>query len=214
MPPLAPARWSGLFVLLFAAATGVVPLACHVAVAQPVTVKRIFVLPVLQWDVDGVRWRYAAEQTATDLGRVMAGLTFGMPPAEVNRLLRPQPANEQQWSDMPVAGEFADEVRYTWLQMNVASTMTAPIKSCFGAGSYVVVLFRASGLFRVSWRFLPDQTCHDVTQASAELYVTFAPIASTVAFSVHYRTGYAEVVDVTDPHAGFLVTQRWQMPGQ
>jgi len=113
-----------------------------------------------------------------------------------------------------VAGELADEVRYTWLHMIVGEKLIAPVKSCFGGGSYIVLLFRVSGLFRVSWRFLPDQACPNVVNAARELFATFVPIASTVALSVHYHTGYAEVVDVTDPQAGLLVTQRWQMPGQ
>jgi hypothetical protein len=143
----------------------------------------------------------------------MSGMIFGMRPEDVGLRL-PQPAKELHWNDLPVAPEFTDEVRYTWLRMSGAGELIAPINACFGAPSYIVVMFRASGLFRVSWRFLPDPGCRDVTRAAAELYATFTPIASTVALSVHYHTGYAEVVDVTDPHGTILVTQRWQMPGQ
>lgn len=214
MPLLAPARRPGLPTLLFVAVlAGVLSFAGRAAVAQPAIPKRILVAPTLQWDSDGVRWRFLAQQTETDLGRLMAGLTFGLRPEQVNPLL-PHPVAAPGWADMPVAEEFADEVRYTWLHMKVADELMKPVQACFGPASYIVLLFRTAGLFRVSWRFLPDPSCPDVTRAAAEMFATFVPIASTVALAVHYRTGYAEVVDVTDPRAGLLVTQRWQMPGQ
>ena len=115
---------------------------------------------------------------------------------------------------MPVAPEFPEPVRYTWLHMAVAGKLVASVRACFGAASYVVVLFRGSGLFRISYRFLPDRNCPNPRPAAEELYARFVPINPTLASSVHYHTGYAEVVDITDPHAGTLVPERWMMPGQ
>jgi len=214
MQPFAPARCSGIVISLLVAlaACGAV-LGAGRAIAQTGPVKRILELPPVQWDADGVRWRYARQQTDSDFARATGGMIFGMRPEEVNPLL-PHPAAALHWDEMPVASEYVDEVRYTWVHMKVANKMVAPVRSCYGAASYIVVQFRASGLFRISWRFLPDAACPDVTHAAAELFASFVPIASTVALSVHYRTGYAEVVDVTDPRSGLLVTQRWQMRGQ
>lgn len=175
--------------------------------------KPILILPTLQWDSDGERWRFSAEQTAIEVERALAGLNFGMTPAQVNNLL-PRPGPPLTFTAMPVAPEFPEPVHYTWLHMMVAGRLMTPVKSCYGASSYIVVLFRASGLFRVSYRFLPDGNCPNPRPAAEELYARFVPINSTIAFSVHYHTGYADVVDVTDPHAGVLISERWLMPGQ
>jgi hypothetical protein len=75
----------------------------------------------------------------------------------------------------------------------------------------VVLLFRNNALFRVSWRFLPDQACPSPHAVASGLYAAYVPLAATVAVSVHYRTGSAEVVDVTDPGATPLIAQRWQV---
>ncbi|HEY1933903.1 MAG TPA: hypothetical protein VGG99_17965 [Acetobacteraceae bacterium] len=190
------------------------PAAAAVESGRPPTIpKQILVLPTLQWDADGERWRYAAEQGDIEVERALDGMDFGMSPAQVNKLL-PHPAPSLSFDDLPPAPEFPEPVRYTWMHMMVARDMMVPVKSCFGAASYIVVLFRTSGLFRVSYRFLPDQNCPNPRPAADELYARFVPIDSTIAFSVHYHTGFAEVVDITDPHAGILVSERWLMPGQ
>ena len=185
------------------------------ALAQPTNPgsKRILSLPTIQWDQDLAAWSYAAGQTVTNLTRVMGGLSFGLAPEEVNKLL-PYPAPSLQWPDLPVAPEFPEEVRYVWLPMAGGGALRAAVKSCFGEPSYIVLMFRAGGLFRVSWRFLPDPVCRNPGPAAAELYAAFVPIDSQVAISAHYQSGYAEVVDVSDPSAGILINQRWQMRGQ
>jgi hypothetical protein len=100
------------------------------------------------------------------------------------------------------------------MPLAISGPMRAAIKSCFGESSYVVLLFRSLGLFRISWRLLPDQSCPNPVNAANELFATFVPIDSQVAVSTHYQAGYAEVVDVSDPNAGVLVNERWQMRGQ
>jgi hypothetical protein len=176
-------------------------------------IKQILILPTLQWDSDGERWRFAAEQSTMEVERALAGLNFGMTPQQVNNLL-PHPGPALNFADMPAAPEFPEPVHYTWTHMVVAGKLMAPVKSCYGAASYIVVLFRASGLFRVSYRFLPDSNCPNPRPAADELYARFVPINSTIAFSVLYHTGYADVVDVTDPHSGILISERWLMHGQ
>jgi len=63
----------------------------------------------------------------------------------------------------------------------------------------------------VSWRFLPDATCPDPSDAAEGLYAAFVPFASVVVVSALYATGPAEVVDVTAPNAGPLTPVRWKM---
>ena len=62
-----------------------------------------------------------------------------------------------------------------------------------------MLLFLNKALFRVSWRFLPDQKCANPRAAAEDVYAAFVPLAPTVAVSVRYTAGSAEVVDVTDP---------------
>jgi hypothetical protein len=160
-----------------------------------------------------VSWNYATQQATGNLARRMAGLKFGLTPEEVSQHL-PDPGANLHWSDLPVAKEFSEDVRYVWIPMQAAGRLHMLFTSCFGAPSYVVLLFHNDALFRVSWRFLPDKTCPDPREPAEELYAAFVPMAPTVAISVHYRAGFAEVLDVTDPAAGPLITQRWQMRGQ
>ncbi|HVC59094.1 MAG TPA: hypothetical protein VND19_01870 [Acetobacteraceae bacterium] len=186
-----------------------------VAAAAPAldTTKRILVLPSLQWNDSGVAWNYATQQAPDNLARVTGGLTFGLTPEEVSRRLPDLGAN-LHWSELPVANEFSEDVRYVWIPMQTAGALRAPVTACFGEPSYVVLLFLHGDLFRISWRFLPDRNCPNPHAAAEELYASYVPLATTVAFSAHYRTGFAEVVDVTEPGARSLIEQRWQMRGQ
>ena len=199
-----------LAVLLVAIST----VAGGVAAAQtPDTTKRIFVLPPVQWNDTGASGHYATQQSARDLARVMGGMTFGLTPEDVSQHL-PKFGTDLHWNNLPAAREFSEEVRFVRIPMRVAVELRAPVTACFGDPSHVVLLFRRKALFRISWRFLPDQSCPGPYNAAAQLYASFVPIAATVAISVHYRTGSAEVVDVTDPGAGPLIAQRWQARGQ
>jgi len=193
---------------------GAVSIAGVAAAAQaPDTTKPILTLPPLQWDDRGVSWTYATQRAPGDLARLMAGLKFGLTPEDVSQHL-PDPGANLHWSDLPVAKEFSEDVRYVWIPMQAAGALRKLVTACFGEPSHVVLLFLNKALFRVSWRFLPDQNCPDPHAAAEELYAGFVPLASTVAVSVHYRVGSAEVVDVTDPAAGSLIGQRWQTRGQ
>jgi hypothetical protein len=88
------------------------------------------------------------------------------------------------------------------------------VTACFGDPSNLVLLFRDDALFRVSWRFLPGPTCPDPRPAAKQLYAAYVSLSAKVAISAYYRTGAAEVVDVTDPAAGPLIIEHWQVRGQ
>ena len=143
----------------------------------------------------------------------MGGLTFGLQPEDVSQHL-PELGTDLRWRNLPAAKEFSENVRFVRIPMRVAATLRPPVPGCYGDPSHVVLLFRNNALFRVSWRFLPDQKCPNPHDAASELYAAFVPLAGTVAISVHYRSGPAEVVDVTDPGARTLLAQRWQARGQ
>jgi hypothetical protein len=177
------------------------------------TTKRILVLPPLQWNDTGVNWHYATQHSATDVARLMGGLTFGLKLDEVSQHL-PKFGSNLRWADLPAATEFSEDVRFVRIPMRVAAGLRAPVTACFGEPSHVVLLFRGKALFRVSWRFLADQSCPNPRAAAFQLFAAYVPIATTVAVSVRYRTGQAEVVDVTDPAAQALIAQRWQARGQ
>jgi hypothetical protein len=181
--------------------------------AEPAQTRRILVLPALQWDTTGVGWDYAAQQGPADLARVMGGLHFGMLPEQVGEQL-PSAGTALHWPDLPQAKEFSEDVRYVWLPLGVASTLRAPVTACFGESSYVVLLFLNDALFRVSWRLLPGTHCADPHAAAEQLYAGFVPLLPTLAVSSLYHTGYADVLDVTDPTAGPLIATRWRMRGQ
>lgn len=200
--------------LLAALLAGTALVAATDAMAQsPDTSKRILILPPLQWNETASSWHYATQQSTADLGRIMGGLTFGLKPEEVSERL-PKLGAELHWTDLPAAQEFSEDVRFLRMPMRTAAALLAPVTACFGEPSNVVLLFRNKALFRVSWRFLPDQSCPSPRAAAAELYAAYVPLAPTVALSVHYRTGPADVVDVTDPAAQALVAQRWQARSQ
>jgi len=178
--------------------------------AQTQAVPRtILVLPPLRWDSMGAVPHIAVQQVTGDLTRIMGGLQFGMKPEDVSRLL-PRIGGELHWHDLPAAKEFSEDVRFVRMPMQAAGPLRAGITACFGEPSDVVLLFRANGLFRVSFRFLPDQSCPKPHDAAEALFAAYVPIVSTLVVSTHYRTGPAEVVDISDPAAGASIAQRWQ----
>ena len=84
------------------------------------------------------------------------------------------------------------------------------LTACPGSASYLVFLFSSNGLFRLSYRLIADKGCADTNAAAQAIFARYVPIGQSVAMSVRYRTGNTEVVDVTDPAAGYLVPIRWR----
>jgi hypothetical protein len=200
--------------LLAALLFGVVSAANVAASAQtPDTTRPIFVLTPMQWDSMGVSSHIAAQQAPSDLARIMGGFRFSMKPEEVSQHL-PKLGAQLHWADLPAAKEFSEEVRLVRVPMQVAGVLRAPVTACFGDPSHVVLLFRDNALFRVSWRFLPGPNCPTPRPAAEQLYAAYVSLSAKVAVSTYYRAGTAEVVDVTDPGAGPLLTEHWQVRGQ
>jgi hypothetical protein len=81
---------------------------------------------------------------------------------------------------------------------------------CTGAGSYLVLLFTSNGLFRLSYRLTADRDCADTNEAAQAIFARFVPITQAVAMSTRYRTGNAQVVDVTDPTVAYMASVRWR----
>jgi hypothetical protein len=191
-----------------AAAVASAPGAASMAQAVVVT-KPILVLPTLQWNDTASTWKYAVLPNAGQVTSLLGGLRFGMTPEEVGQRL-PGRSTALHWDDLPNAKEYSRDVRYFWLPMQAADRLIGPIQSCYGEPSSVNLLFFNQALFRISWRFLPDRKCPDVSDAAEDLYAAFVPIAPAVAVSRHYTNGPADVVDVTAPNAGPLISVRWQ----
>ena len=180
------------------------------AFAQPVEVaKRLLVAPPMQWNSDMLSFRPAFSQTATDFAALTGGIAFGMVAADVNAQLA-EPTSGLNWTTMPVAGEFPEDVRYFWTRVEAERGLSEGITTCAGANSYVVFLFRGKGLFRISYRLVADARCPSTTQTASDIMARYVAIGRDVALSVHYRSGRVEVVDITDPTAGYLVPMRWQ----
>jgi len=177
------------------------------------TTKRIMITPPLQWDSDMAAFRPALHQTASDFGYATGGILFGMTAPEVNQLL-PDPAPGLTWAGLPPANEYPEEIRYFWVRMDGAGTLRAAAELCDGSESHIVFLFRARGLFRLSYRFIPDETCPDVTRAVDAVFDRYTRLGLDIARSVHYRNGRVEVVDISDPAAAYLIPIRWRTGGR
>ncbi|HET6306949.1 MAG TPA: hypothetical protein VFG12_07170 [Rhodopila sp.] len=182
-------------------------LAVGQARAQPA--ERIFVPPPVQWGHAMLTFRPALAQTARDFAALTGGITFGMSPRQVKALL-PAVDPNLSWNDLPAANEYPGDVRYLGLPIDQAGALVPALGGCPGRGSYVVLLFTDKGLFRLSYRLLADTACPDTDQAARAIFARYVPIGQEVALSTRYRTGAAEVVDVTDPIAGYLIPTRWQ----
>ena len=174
---------------------------------------RIFTPPPIRWDHAMGAGAPALYQGRSDLTALTSGLSFGMQPEDVNELLG-TPYQSLFWGNMPQATEFPGDVRYFWVRVDDAGTLRMGSKGCSGAGSYLVFLFTNKGLFRLSYRLVPDKACPSVNETARDIFARYVTIGSRVALSVRYRTGSAEVVDVTDPGASFLIPVRWYQVGR
>jgi hypothetical protein len=171
--------------------------------------KRILIVPPLQWDSGAASFRPAFRQTASDFANLTGGIVFGLKPPEVNVLLaEPQPRLD--WNSLPLAPEFPEDVRFFWHKIGKNGALNAGINSCVGETSYLVFLFRSRGLFRISYRLIPDRACPSVADAATAVMAHFTTIDPTLALAMHYRNGNAQVVDIVDPGSGHLRTIRWQ----
>jgi hypothetical protein len=180
---------------------------------SPPAAKTILVAPPTQWTSDMLSFRPALSQTTTDFAALTGGIVFGMVATDVNAQLA-EPTPGLNWSTMPLAGEFPEDVRYFWTRLEGSQQLAAGITGCAGANSYVVFLFRGRGLFRVSYRLVADAQCPNLAQTATDLMARYVQMGRELALSVHYRAGRVEVVDITDPSAGYLIPMRWQARGR
>jgi hypothetical protein len=178
--------------------------------AQPVAeTKTILRAPPLQWDSTVASFRPALRQTITDFANLTGGIVFGLKPPEVNTQL-PRPMQGFATQSLPLAAEFPEDVRYFWIRLGMGGPLDAGIDTCVGEASYLVFLFRGRGLFRISYRLIPNSTCPSVAAAASAVMAHYVPIDPEIALVMHYRNGNAEVVDVVDPGSGHLRSIRWQ----
>jgi hypothetical protein len=175
-------------------------------------VASIFTPPPVQWDQSMVGFRPALQQTPNDFYNLTGGVTFGMSPGALNAQL-PAPYPGLSWNAMALANEYPGEVRLLGTSAAGAGALRMAVKSCTGTASYVVFLFSTNGLFRLSYRLIADKGCPDTSQAAREIFARYVTIGQKVALSVRYKTGKSEVVDVTDPTAGYLIPIRWRQGG-
>ncbi len=171
--------------------------------------KRLFALPPLQWDREMARDKPARIHGPSDLGNLTGGIVFGMQPRDVNRRL-PNPLPKIEWSSLGSAAEFPEDVRFFLVRLDSLRDLAAGVGSCVGATSHVVFLFRAGGLFRMSWRLIPDAACPSPRASAEDIFARFLAIDQSAALTTHYRPNKAEVVEVTDPAGGYLIPIRWQ----
>ena len=171
--------------------------------------KRIFVVPPVQWDQTLTRDRPAQVHGPTELGRLTGGIVWGLSPAQVNALL-PVPASGVDWASLPFANEYPEDIRYFWTRLDAAPELREGMGDCMGGGSHVVFLFRSRGLFRISWRLLPDAACASPRAAAEDVFARFLAVDRAAALTTHYRAGKAEVVETTDPNASYLIPIRWE----
>lgn len=169
--------------------------------------KRIFAVPPTSWDHTMSRDQPTQVLGPSDLANQTGGIVFGLSPAEVNAKLT-TPATGIAWGNLPFATEYPDEVRYFWVRLD-ALPDAEQVSACTGSGSYAVFLFRDRALFRISWRLLPDAGCPSTRAAAETLYARCLAVDGTAALASHYRAGMAEVVEVTDPAADYLMPYRW-----
>jgi hypothetical protein len=178
-----------------------------------IAVKRILPVPAMQWDADMLESHTVQHESTSDLANLTGGMAFGLSPGDVNRLL-PQPASGIAWPNLPAANEFPEDVRYFWTRLAETQDLRAGIKSCAGANSYVVFLFREPGLFRVSYRLVPDLSCPDPSPATADVFARYLQVGRRIALTAHYVSGGVQIVDISDPTADTLLPVRWQNRGK
>ena len=179
--------------------------------AEPAA-KPIFTPPPMQWDKAMLSYRPALQQTAADFANLTGGIAFGMSPGDLNAKL-PEPYPGLSWNALALANEYPGEVRYFGVPLTAGGVLRMDVASCPGSASYIVFMFSPKGLFRVSYRLVADKVCVDTNAAAQEIFGRYVLIGQGVALSLRYRTGKTEVVDISDPTAGFLIPVRWRQGG-
>ena len=211
MPAKAAPSWRRRLLLILAllAAQAGLGATCPVAAQDAPVNKPVLAPPPSQWDRQMLSGRPLLSQTVSDFAAIAAGIVFGTGPGEVNAHM-PSPAKGIDWVSLPAAAEFQGDVRYFWIRFEDARNLRMGATACAGADSYIVFLFQPRGLFRMSYRLMPDVACPHPAAAAQEVFGRYVAIATTIALSVHYRAGQMEIVDVTDATAGVLLATRWQ----
>jgi hypothetical protein len=181
-------------------------------VAETGSGQHILLPPPLQWDNAMLSYHSALQQSATDFLNLTGGLAFGMSPSALNAKL-PEPYPDLSWAGLALANEYPGEARRFGVPIRAAGALRMDVSACTGATSYLVFLFKANGLFRLSYRLTPDKTCTDTNEAARQIFARYIPLGPSVAYSVRYRTGKTQVVDITDPAADTLVPVRWRQGG-
>ena len=195
-----------LLLMLASARAGAQP---PVVSGADVTGRTIFLPPPVRWDSAMLSNRPVARQTPMDFANVTGGLAFGLSPATLNgRLAKPYPG--LAWNALSLAAEYADDVRAFALTLDAANPLRAAVTACTGQRASVVLLFSRRGLFRLSYRLPEDQGCPDTGEAARQILGRYVPVSQSVALSMRYRSGATEVVDITDPAAGELISTRWR----
>jgi hypothetical protein len=184
------------------------PLGTPLGAPETGSAKRIFLPPTLLWDNAMFSFHPAVQQTASTLANLTGRVTFGMSPTALNALL-PEPYPGLSWTGLALANEYPGDARMFGIPIARAGALRMSLMACAGAGSYVVFLFKSAGLFRISYRLAADRTCTDTSEAAQQIFARYVPVGREVAYSVRYRTGRTQVVDITDPAADYLVPIRW-----
>lgn len=174
---------------------------------------RIFLPPPNSWDHDLLNMRPALSQGRSDFTAITGGIAFGTTAEDLNAHLS-RPYTGISWSALPEALEYPGDVRYFYVPFNDAGPLKAGTQRCAGDGSYVVFLFSQAALFRLSYRLVPDKACPSVKETARDIFARYITIGETVSLTSRYHTGSAEVVDITDPSASFLIPVRWYQVGK
>lgn len=217
-------RWRGVVMIPLAAAILALALTTPAVQAQgnekpgekrgeTGTEKSILMTPPLQWETSMLGSRPAWHQSVNDLALLTGGILFGMSPRDVNTAL-PDPTPGLDWTKLPLATEFPEDVRYFWIKLHGSKAKLLSTENCVGHASYVTFLFRSRGLFRISFRLLADEDCPSTNAAATEIMARYVLMPREVVQSMHYRNGRVEVVDLVDPASGYLVGVRWLQRGR
>ena len=170
--------------------------------------KLIFEVPAVRWDRAMGRDKPAQAYGPSDLANLTGGIVFGLSAGQVGTRL-PNLPPDMDWAGLPLANEYPNDIRYFWTRLDDTTELRDGVRGCAGTNSYVVFLFSDRGLFRISWRLIPDETCPSTREAAESLYARYLAIDRAAAIAAHYRAGSAEAVEVTDPSAGYLMPYRW-----
>src|SRR5689334_11974005 len=141
----------------------------------PDAAPRVFVPPVLEWNARTQTVRPAEPQTPRDLARVNGDIVFGMTPQQVAAQL-PGVPQTLSWSTLRSAREYSSDVRYFWVRLDDLPEWRSRLSGCVGNTSYVAILFSSRGLFRLSFRLIPDAACPALTEAAMDLLARYMPV--------------------------------------